>query len=351
MEPSSSIDLSSPIPSSLPFNVASTATFARLFSFQDFYCGRPEEGGDWEDGLLASSDDEDDDGLPAFMRHPGAAIGRKAERAAAKLDALEAGEVVPDGSDDAALRRFARVPLAHRDVVWAMARAAVALEMEFALASDVCIAPPEFRGLAPERSRAHTYGEITCDAVDTIARVFFGNDLGGAAGAVVVDLGSGIGKVPLQLAFLARGAAETVGVELARGRHNVAEAALAAIRDHPTRAARLCCPVRYVCGDVTDDHYSTATHAFGNTLLFDDELKQLTAARIEACPDLKLLVTTTPLPLSPTLWKLRDERLQLSVSWDASAGWEGFVWDRTEEVVEAGEVGCAAAECAAPSLD
>mgnify|MGYP006132678503 CR=1 FL=1 len=329
-----------------------TQTFANLFSFQDFNI--PSERGSSD-----SDCDDDDDGssLPAFMRHPGAEIARRAEKA---LAALETPEVV------------AALPLAHRDVAWACARACVAMEMDFAMASDTCIAPPEFGTAASAGADyiSHTYGEITCDAVDTLARVMFEGE-GGARGASVVDLGSGLGKIAFQLAMIAPGAREMIGVELAKSRHDVAVKALAAIEGDAERKSRMHCPVRLVCGDVCDAHYRSATHAFANSLLFTSELKATLAAELHRCASLRMIVSTTEMPLplegedededededeaegggggggeaeaSPpaassageepaagtlAAWTLRPERLLLSVSWDTSPSWDGFIYVR-----------------------
>lgn len=281
---------------------SSTQRFVDLFSFQDFNIDAASDSGS-----------EDEGGLPAFMRHPGAEVARRAERA---LAAIEGPEAIA-------------LPVAHRDTAWACARACLAMEMDFVLASDTCIAPEEF-GTTDSHGDTfmeHTYGEITCDAVDLLARVFFEGERG-SHDASVIDLGSGLGKIAFQLAMIAPGAREMIGVELAKSRHDVAVKALEALEGDAERAARLHCPVRLVCGDVCDDHYRGATHAFANSLLFSPALKLSLCAELDRCEAMRMVIATTTMPLSEERWTLRPERLKLSVSWDTTPTWDGFVYIR-----------------------
>jgi hypothetical protein len=121
---------------------------------------------------------------------------------------------------------------------------------------------------------------------------------------------------------------EMIGVELAKSRHDVAVKALEALEGDAERAARLHCPVRLVCGDVCDDHYRGATHAFANSLLFSPELKLSLCAELNRCEAMRMVVATTTMPLGDSRWTLRPERLKLSVSWDTTPTWEGFVYVR-----------------------
>ena len=258
------------------------------------------------------------------------------------------------------------LPEHHRVVMWALSEAAALEPLEFSEASDHDLIPPEFydAGSGAEdfsgRNAAHVYGELTLDGVDGLVDVFAQYSNGGdeegirpsgsgtgvaspadrrLAGGVLVDLGSGLGKIVLQLALDVRcSAASTfLGVELAQSRHNVAVAGctalesigrdgvavrgdvrdelrqsmVSALRSDDVSSAGA---IKFIRGDITLPIYRDATHVFANSLLFPAVLSEKVCRELSQCPRLRVVVSSRTLPLPESIFRLAGF-VPLAVSW------------------------------------
>jgi len=168
--------------------------------------------------------------------------------------------------------------------------------------------PPEYEGLADllavvrqlkqavrglPRDLEHVYGELTPASVhDVIDRIPGG--LG--AGDVFVDLGSGIGKVCVQV-FLATTVGACRGIELSAPRHRQAEVARQRLQaDYPAffAAGR---GLHFVQGDILAADIGDATVVFLCARLFGDALMTGIARKLAAgCPRLRHVLSTREFP-------------------------------------------------------
>lgn len=134
--------------------------------------------------------------------------------------------------------------------------------------------------------RASGYGELTSQGFRALANVL---ELG--VNDVYVDLGSGLGRTVL-LAAREFSVRESIGIELAETRHELAVAAL----EQETAAL----PCTFRLGDVCDEvmwdflRERNVTVAFANNVLFGDGLQQTLGRRIEECTTLRAVAVLRP---------------------------------------------------------
>ena len=328
--------------------------FSAQFPFQGF---NQDQGSDSSE---EESDEDDYNQLPGLFRQSDARS--IVERGVAKLRR---------GLSDGGSWCAGALPEHHRLVMWALSEAATLNPIEFSEASDHDLIPPEFYAMEStdgdfeDRNAAHVYGELTLDGVDQLLDVFAkytpsmpsagsqrGKKRTPAAtadsrfdNAVFVDLGSGLGKIVLQLALDVRcsKAAAFIGVELAQSRHDVAvagRAALGAIGAGGGPGSSSCAKgdassdvlrqsmanairgadvhasgtTRFIRGDITRPLYRDATHVFANSLLFPAMLSERTCRELSQCPKLRVVVSSRALPLPESIFRVAAY-VPLAVSW------------------------------------
>mmetsp|Transcript_34668 Transcript_34668/g.62916 ORF Transcript_34668/g.62916 Transcript_34668/m.62916 type:complete len:278 (-) Transcript_34668:76-909(-) len=163
-----------------------------------------------------------------------------------------------------------------------------------------------------------TYGEV--GAVGSVV-----NKLGLVASDVFCDLGSGRGRLALGAAMMRPSVcAKSIGVELDENRHAIA-----------TKAATMLGTVADACELRCEDMLTTALDnvsvAFCNNAVFGAELNSevARALRTERCGQLRLVVTTSPLPImAADAAGLKLQRISvLPVNW-ASSGHPSYFYGR-----------------------
>lgn len=115
-----------------------------------------------------------------------------------------------------------------------------------------------------------TYGEITPEGVSLLIAEF-----GMKEGDVFYDLGSGVGKVAVQV-YLEVPVKKSVGIELSKTRHDCGESVVKKLRQEGRiqRGRSLL----LVCDDILAHTYKDATHIYTASLCFSDEfMEKLTA--------------------------------------------------------------------------
>ena len=161
---------------------------------------------------------------------------------------------------------------------------------------------------------AHGYGELTPLGFKQLCERLRLNEQD-----TFVDLGSGGGRVVLQAAR-EYGVQRSVGIELAQTRHELAERNLAR---EPHIAER----VRFVCGNIADSRHWTrrrvgetadndgvlvgVTVVYLSSLLFNEELMEAMARRIEACDTVRVVATLRRFSRRPDGCELRGFHFRL----------------------------------------
>jgi SAM-dependent methyltransferase len=137
---------------------------------------------------------------------------------------------------------------------------------------------------------------------------------------VFYDLGSGTGRVPLQVALTSK-VGRALGIELSAHRHAIARRALArilrALDNHHARHLRR--RVRFHLQDVRNADLTDATLVYAASLCFSDPLLDAVAARLTTAKTLRAFITIRPLP--PT-WERRfvfRGDLRVPMTWDPRA--------------------------------
>jgi SAM-dependent methyltransferase len=118
-------------------------------------------------------------------------------------------------------------------------------------------------GAALRRGRAHVYGELTTIGVRQLIRA-----TGLAAGDRFFDLGSGTGRVVLQVAASLPGT-RCVGIEVSGRRHEAARAVLSQALAKGLVARRQC---TFLHQDLREANLARATVLFANSTCFPAEL-------------------------------------------------------------------------------
>lgn len=182
------------------------------------------------------------------------------------------------------------------------------------------------------------YGEITFEGV----RVFVEHCLGSRASAgtdassshVFYDLGSGVGRMVLQVFLDFPVVQRSVGVELSRERHEAAvelrrrvlgaEASLH--REVHRENGRSC---ELYCGDILEADFSEVTVIWlANSFMSDEFLRQL-CSKMAAAPKLRYVGVNDAL----SEWDLvlpgfqLDRRMRIPMTWDEE--WTAYIYKRT----------------------
>ena len=148
------------------------------------------------------------------------------------------------------------------------------------------------RGTAPDgslvkRGRAHVYGELTPAGVAQLVRATQMTDSDS-----FVDLGSGVGKVVLQVAMLVPGI-RCLGIELDSERHEGARRALrAAVREG--LVPKGACTLKH--DSILDAKYGRATVLLANSTCFPSALLAQVSVRVAAMRRPVTFVTFQELP-------------------------------------------------------
>lgn len=156
---------------------------------------------------------------------------------------------------------------------------------------------------------ASGYGELTSQGFRTLANAL---ELG--THDVFVDLGSGLGRAVI-LAAREFNVCESIGIELAETRHELALAAL----ERETSSL----PCAFHVGDVCDEavwdllrEHKTSV-AFANNVLFGDELQQTLGRRIEDCDTIRAVAVLKPWPNGLRGFCTLPQTLCVESSWRA----------------------------------
>lgn len=189
---------------------------------------------------------------------------------------------------------------------------------------------------------ASVYGEVLPEGIQTLLD-YIDNDMPLSPADVFVDLGSGTGKIVIQVA-LSTNFKKVVGIELSETRHQHAIKAVAEARkisrmkeESDTKAAVLqCVPfakrttedvasgrVQLIHGDIMKPTYNDATHLYAASTTWPDILLHTVAQlAVTEIKHVKTFSTLRPLPSSTlaefpsiSLWKAVD----VAVSWQDTA--------------------------------
>jgi hypothetical protein len=147
------------------------------------------------------------------------------------------------------------------------------------------------QGLPQEPDKV--YGELSTDSLfdvmDRIPGGLSGND-------VFVDLGSGLGKVCVQV-FLATAVGACVGIELSARRHTLAGQVRDRLRTERPQLFAGRRSLHFVNEDILHADFGDATVIFLCARLFSDELMEKIASKIRAeCPRLRQILSTKAVP-------------------------------------------------------
>ena len=253
------------------------------------------------DGKGAASDEKPDrrgssSADPQASDAQTAALGRREQTGV--VDALES---TAPGAPEATRRRMAAALTAHlasRDQCRVGAEEAWAVEEAFAGLDDIFYADGGW--VLPEDESAEilkqggnpTYGELLPAGVDKLFAI-----LGLDQTSSFYDLGAGTGRSLLQVAMMQPDMRRAVGVELSATRLEYGEVALQRLR----QLNATICPVELREGDIGDNTYPDATHAFVSSVCFDDALLRKIARNLGLNANFRVMVSLRQLPIQPYL--------------------------------------------------
>ncbi|MCX4243889.1 class I SAM-dependent methyltransferase [Paraliomyxa miuraensis] len=149
-----------------------------------------------------------------------------------------------------------------------------------------------------------TYGELMPAATDHLVE-----QLGLGPGDVFYDLGSGLGKVVLQVALRAP-VRRCIGIELVRSRHRVAQRILGKVRAQAQLRAAEC---GFRLGDMMRARISDATVVYTCSTAFSTKFMNLLAERLARLPPGLRWVSTQDIDDNP--WFRLERVLRLDMSW------------------------------------
>eukprot|EP00750_Incisomonas_marina_P031603 INCI8248.2.p1 GENE.INCI8248.2~~INCI8248.2.p1 ORF type:complete len:340 (-),score=51.77 INCI8248.2:223-1242(-) len=236
-------------------------------------------------------------------------------------------------------------PAAHQHIVRAFARVASRHSQLFHLATASSVNPDVFEdeNYASKFDKfSGTYGEITMRGVDVVFKAMhkvliskFGNQYDPHQ-LHLFDLGSGVGKVPIQ-AVLGGHFTRATGIELSPRRHRVAELCLSEIVRGNTKAVTKNCTTKaslepgsicFLEADVSR-HWTygeQAGAAYISNLLFGDKLNATVGKCLQHCQQLQVVVSILSIPLREDYYRLHS-RVPLYVSWQDEP-MQGFLYVR-----------------------
>jgi Histone methylation protein DOT1 len=149
-----------------------------------------------------------------------------------------------------------------------------------------------------------TYGEIMPTATDRLVE-----HLRMRADDVFYDLGSGVGKVVLQVAMRAK-IRRCVGLELVRSRHRIARRMLEQVRATGLMRAKEC---ELRCADFMRAPMGDATVLYSCSTAFSTPFMNQLAARLAQLPTGVRWVSTQDIDDNP--WWVLEDVLRLDMSW------------------------------------
>jgi hypothetical protein len=149
-----------------------------------------------------------------------------------------------------------------------------------------------------------TYGELMPAATEhLIHHLSLGPD------DVFYDLGSGVGKVVLQVAMTAP-VARCVGIEMMRRRHRIAQRMLERLREQDLLRAREC---RLRCSDFMRARIGDATVVYTCSTAFSTKFMNQLAARLARLPAGIRWISTQD--IDDNDWFCLEDVLRLDMSW------------------------------------
>jgi hypothetical protein len=149
-----------------------------------------------------------------------------------------------------------------------------------------------------------TYGELMPAATDRLVE-----HLRLGKGDAFYDLGSGLGKVVLQVAMRAP-VRRCIGIELVRDRHRFAKAMLTKVRQHGLLRAAEC---GFRLGDFMRARLGDATVVYTCSTAFSTPFMNGLAKRLAALPQGLRWVSTQDIDDNP--WFVLEDVLRLDMSW------------------------------------
>ena len=162
------------------------------------------------------------------------------------------------------------------------------------------------RGLRLRPGRAFVYGELTAVGVAQLIRA-----AGIGPGDRFVDLGSGVGKIVLQVALAVDGAM-AMGFEIDGDRHAYAATALARAEAEGLLAPGRC---TFLHADLLTADLSAGTVFFANSICFPPILLNAMARRIAALPGRRVFATLSGLPPRLSAAFAMHEQRTCQTSW------------------------------------
>lgn len=151
-----------------------------------------------------------------------------------------------------------------------------------------------------------TYGEILYNGINTLI-----NNLSIKNTDVFYDLGSGVGKVVLQL-FLNTNIKKAYGVEACEIRHNSAENIFSLVQRHHPKLFENHRELKSFYGNFLFHSIKDATIVFCDSLCFNTETLAVLGKILNNCNHLKYVISSKQIPLNLQLQKT----LELDCSWN-----------------------------------
>lgn len=185
---------------------------------------------------------------------------------------------------------------------------------------------------------SHIYGEITPRGVHALIRWLLQRSASASAlaphrlpekGWAFADLGSGVGRMCIHVACMGRqwGCIRSVGIELSHTRHMAAVAA--AERAREAGALQETCPLQLSEGDILTEPLDGLTVVYVASLLFEDEMLDQLAARLEAVKSVQWVATLRRLNPEVLSTLQLDASIMVPMSWDEDA--EVFLYCRDRQ--------------------
>ncbi|CAE8670846.1 unnamed protein product [Polarella glacialis] len=189
------------------------------------------------------------------------------------------------------------------------------------------------------------YGEVAVSGMETLYSV-----LNISAGDVFYDLGSGTGKLPLYVALRGEVSSST-GIEVGERRHRLAEEAGVRLKSElakgteraaddppPAELDAECSAYSLVLGDIRQSIYSDATVVVMSNLCMDQSVQNRAVQNLLACPGLRNMASTVPLPAHQRLQ--RDRAVNVTCTWAKTSTWHIYsVLPPASKLKQSGGVG------------
>ena len=186
-----------------------------------------------------------------------------------------------------------------------------------------------------ESGGSHIYGEITVPGVHTLIHWLLQRSASAPAasprrlpedGWAFADLGSGVGRMCIHVAYMGSvwGCVRSVGIELSHTRHMVAVEA--AERAQAAGALQDACLLQVLEGDIMKEPLDGLTVVYVASLLFDDEMLDKLADRLETAHGVQWVATLRRLDPERLNTLQLDASIMVPMSWDEDA--EVFLYCR-----------------------